>query len=308
MSAYRSLAKAYAHNKQCLVCDGGKCYDPFGKLTPGTYTASGVISEITKFSTAVYPPGTLCFLILKDNFYNESPATGDTIFITGTENFNGEHTIYSLYQNNPKKIVFYDSKNPANETFSSIVETSGWLYFAPTSKGELLTDALRVISHPGFPQVEGQGIYTYPVNPDLTRNFIYHPITKLDGIVQRTLDSNVFIMSPQVDEDIIITEVWVGGSQEISTYAEMARVFHKYWTTIPGVGEVLGWEPRDRTSDRFGVQLVRVQLGGIEWEYKEVRTHIYQHQGAMLDRQLTVQWKLAKKVKVPRPRITLIGR
>ncbi len=77
---------------------------------------------------------------------------------------------------------------------------------------------------------------------------------------------------------------------------------------MPGVGEVLGWEPRDQTSDRFGIQIVRVQLGGIDLEYKEVRAHTTQHQGSMLDRQLTLQFKLAKQVVPPKPMITLVGR
>lgn len=305
MGPFRLLARAYAHNKQCITADGGQCYDPFGKYVPTAYTACGVIDTITKYTLG---GGRLVGVKLERELFLERPAEGDTVYITGTTHFNGEHEIYSVDTSDATIFYFYDYKNDANPGPLNIVENSGWLYFAPTSKGEIMSDALRVISHPSFPQVEGQGIYTYPVNPDITRNFIYHPVTKVDGVVQRTLSSNVFIMQPQLDEDVIITEIWLGDDRKISTFAEMARVFQQYWTTIPDPGEALGWEPRDVTSDRFKIQIVRVQLGGIDFEYKEVRAHITRNQDAMLNRQLTLQFKLAKVVKPPLPSITLSGR
>lgn len=299
---FRLLARAYAHNKQCIPTDGGWCYDPFGKRTPTAYTASAIISSIRKYA------GTNdCLMVLDLEPLNELPDTADTIYVTGTDAFNGEHVVTGIESNDHKRVLFTDTHNDAAGG-SDVVENQGWIYFAPTSKGVIMTDALRVISHPGFPQVEGQGIYTYPCNPDITRNFIYHPVAKLDGVVQRTLSSNVFIMRPQVDEDIVITEIWLGGGGNVSTFAQMARVFHQYWTTMPGIGLVLGWEPRDATSDRFGVQIVRVQLGGLDFEYREVREYKQQNQNAMLDRQLTLQFKLAKKVVPPKPLITLTGR
>ncbi|UCG53560.1 MAG: hypothetical protein JSW58_08380 [Candidatus Latescibacterota bacterium] len=308
MGIYRLLSRAYAHNKQCLFQDGGQCYDPFGKFTPGAYTGVGIFSGLWKFAPSVYAGGRMCLGVIQAEIPMERPAANDTIYVTGTTNFDGEHTVYGLHNDDPTRVLFIDNKNDANAGSDAIIENAGWMYFAPTSRGDIMVEALRVISHPGFPQKEGEGIYTYPVNPDITRNFMYHPVSKLDGVVQRTLSSNVFIMSPQVDEDIIITEIWLGGQGQISAFAEMARLFHLYWTTMPSAGEVLGWEPRDRTSDRFGVQIVRVQLGGLEFEYKEVRAHVQQHQGAMLENQLTVQWKLAKRVIPPKPMITLTGR
>lgn len=308
MGPFRLLARAYSHNKQAITADQGQCYDSFGKRTPGAYTASAIIAQIAKFSHLISGDGRVCLMDLVKAPIYECPAAGDTIYVTGTDGFNGEHVVTGLHNDDPTRVYFNDTVNDPNLGAGSIVEGQGWIYFAPTSKGTIMTEALRVISHPGFPQVEGQGIYTYPANPDITRNFIYHPVAKLDGIVQRTLSSNVFVMSPQVDEDIVITEIWLGGGTQISTFAEMVRALQQYWTTIPGPGEVLGWEPRDRTSDRFGIQIVRVQLGGLDFEYNEVREFKQQHQNAMLDRQLTLQFKLAKRVVPPRPMITMTGR
>jgi hypothetical protein len=126
--------------------------------------------------------------------------------------------------------------------------------------------------------------------------------------MQRTLSSNVYITRPQLDEDTVISEIWLGGDRNLSTLSEMFRVFYKYWTTLPDPGEVLGWEPRDRTGDRFGIQLLRVQLGGLDFEYSEVREYFERNRDAYLDRQLTIQFKLARRTIPPRPQITMVGR
>ena len=169
-------------------------------------------------------------------------------------------------------------------------------------------DPARVMSHPSFPQREGEGIYTYPLPPDITRNFVYHPATKLDGSVQRTLGTSVLIAQPQVDEDIIITESWLGGNRELSTLTEMFRLFWQYWTTLPAAGQTLGWEPRDRTGDRFHIQIVQVQLGGLDFEYNEVRSFVDRNEESYLDTQLTLKFKLARITRPPRPIITMEGR
>ena len=116
-----------------------------------------------------------------------------------------------------------------------------------------LVDPARVMTHPT------EGSYTYPFNPDLTRNFVHAPAGKIDSSVQRTISSNVLIQVPQVDEDIILTEVWFGGERRLSTLASMFRTFYKFWTTIPAVGETIGWEPLDITTDRYAVHIVDVQ-------------------------------------------------
>lgn len=312
MSVFRVLARAYCHNKNSIQADGGRCYDPFGKITPTKYQTTGIVTSITKYSRYV-SGGRLCLVELSATPWQQDPQAGDTFYLSGLSGYEGEHTIQALDGIPPSQTrwLYLDNTNSPNTTrFDTILDVTNqvWVYYAPTAKGDIYVDPLRVLSHPSFTQVQGQGVYTYPVNPDITRNFIYHPTAKVDGVIQRTLSSNVYVARAQVDEDIVITEIWLGGNRVLSTLSEMARLFHSYWTTIPATGDSVAWEPRDRTSDRFLVQILRVQLGGLDMEYKEVRDHVQQYQGSYLDRQLTLQFKLTRRVRPPRPQIVLEGR
>lgn len=342
MSAQGTLNRAYHNNKQAISYDHGTGLQAGGLVVGTFYQMVARISRATRYGSHIgsgrivaleledhpYPPGDPRQLTDADkqNPVGLSEEVGaavpdvisvsglpGTIGETGTK-FDGEHEIYALdgssgYKSD-KGCIVTDTINAPNPTTSSIiVEDAGWVYIAPMSfSGVRLMDPARVISHPSFAQREGEGIYTYPFPPDITRNFVYHPATKVDGVVQRTLSSNVFIARPQLDEDVVITEIWLGGDNQLSTLTEMFRVFYAYWTTLPAAGEVLGWEPRDKTGDRFGIQIVRVQLGGIDFEYNEVRDKLSTNQDSYLNRQLTVQFKLARRVVPPRPQITMEGR
>ena len=195
----------------------------------------------------------------------------------------------------------------------SIPQDQGWCPHASgahvpylNSEGNLV-DPQRQLIHPKFREVRDQGVFYYDFNPDITRNFIYAPGLKVDGAAQRTIDSNVLIQTPQVDEDVVITEVWLGSQRKLSTLASMFRVFYDYWTTLPDVGDAISWHPADITTDRYDVQIVRVQLGGSDYEYKEVRQNASESAGAYLDKQLTLQMKIVKKVPVPKNSVTLEG-
>lgn len=321
MSVFGVLNKAYANVKSSIPYDHGRGLDPMGKRYLTTYQAKARISKATRFPLSV-SSGQLTLIELEEDLFppqdpspqgpaSASSGIADRVAISGADGFGGEHDILRLdgVPRSPRRFIILDSVNSPNETEDNIeLEDEGWLYFAPTSKGEFLVDPQRVISHPGFPQREGEGIYTYPFAPDITRNFAYHPVTKVDSLIQRTISSNVAIFQPQVEEDTIITEVWLGSDSRLSTLAEMYRVLMAYWTTLPAAGEVLGWEPRDITSDRFGIQIVNVRLGGLDHEYHEVRAVASQNQDAYLNRQLTLQFKLARRVIPSVPQIRMEGR
>lgn len=339
MSILGVLNRADHNNKGAIPYDHGTGLFPSHKVLLNPYQAVARIKRATKF-TVQSAGGSLVLLELEnhpfppgadeqnDELSEQNPLglsifglfqspTGfaDVVSVAGTDNFNGEHTVLALDgvvgQKTDKGLIIFDTLNPPNESEDDdiIEEDVGWLYLAPLSKvGEKLMDPARVMSHPSFPQREGEGIYTYPFPPDVTRNFVFHPATKLDGSVQRTLGTSVLVAQPQVDEDIIITESWLGGNRELSTLTEMFRLFWQYWTTLPAPGKTLGWEPRDRTGDRFHIQIVQVQLGGLDFEYNEVREFVDRNDGSYLDVQLTVKFKLARIARPPIPRITMEGR
>lgn len=163
-------------------------------------------------------------------------------------------------------------------------------------------DALRVMTHPGL----SDGVYEYPVNPDETKNFIYEPAKKVDAVVQRTISSNVLISTPQVEEDVVISEVWVADGG-LATLAEMFRTFHEMWTTPLSVGQTIGWEPLDVTTDRYNVEIVAVRLGGADIAYREVKPNLFSRAGSYLPTQLTLQFKIAKGFVPPKGTLTLEG-
>lgn len=167
--------------------------------------------------------------------------------------------------------------------------------------------ASRVLSHPQLTQVEGEGFYTYPFNPHLTKNFIYAPTPKVDSSAVRTVGTNILVTKPQLDEDTIITEIWTGGSGELSTLTEMARVFHAYWREPLARGQTLGWQPLDHGEGRYNVRIVSVQIGGLDYEYREVREHQEQADPSYLDTQLVLQLKLENPVLPPTGEVTLEG-
>jgi len=338
VSILGSLNRADHNNKGAMPYDHGTGLYPSHKILLNPYQHVARIKRARKFTSTVsggrlvllelenhpFPPDTdeKNIKLTEQNplglsdFGVSSSRSGlpDVVSVTGTGNFNGEHSILALDgqsgEKTDKGLILIDSINApnANPSVDVVEEDVGWLYLAPMSKGVILMDPARVMSHPSFPQREGEGIYTYPFRPDVTRNFVYHPARKLDGAVQRTIGSSILISQPQVDEDIIITESWLGGNRELSTLTEMFRLFWQYWTTIPASGKTLGWEPRDRTGDRFHIQMVQVQLGGVDFEYNEVRQFIDRNEGSYLDTQLTIKFKLAKISRPPRPMITMTGR
>lgn len=170
-----------------------------------------------------------------------------------------------------------------------------------------LVDPPRTLTHPTL------GILTYEdpisgesMNPDITRNFVLAPAQKVDTAVQRTLGSSVVVQSPQFDEDVVISEIWTGGSK-LSILAELFRQFYTFWLEIPPVGEHLTWQPADLTVESYGVYIINVTLGGVDLEYFEHREDLTTRDGAYLSQTLTVQYKIVEEVIAPAGSVTLVG-
>jgi hypothetical protein len=188
-------------------------------------------------------------------------------------------------------------------------EAVGWVTPILNAEG-FLEDPLRVLTHPSFDQEEGVGIYEYAFNPHITRNFARSPVRKVDFAIERTLTSSVLIQSPQLDEDIVITEIWVGesGESQLSTLSDMYLTFLDFWNTLPAIGESLTWEPRDLSEESYGVQIVNVQLGSAaDHEFREYRTDLSTIEGAYLARTLILQMKIVRQVEPPKGVISLVG-
>lgn len=186
------------------------------------------------------------------------------------------------------------------------VDPAGKVYSILNSEGYLV-DPQRVLTHPGFDQVEGQGIYTYPYNPDDTLNFVLAPARQLETTIQRTLAGSILVQQVQDDTDIVVTEIWRGGGDKLSTVAEMFRAFYEFSLRTPAIGEALTWEPRDLSEDSYQVQIVSVQLGSGDLQYREIREDLSTRDGAYLTETLTLKLKLVGGYKPPQSVVTLAG-
>jgi len=185
-------------------------------------------------------------------------------------------------------------------------EAIGWVTPILNAEG-FLEDPLRVLTHPSLDQEDGVGIYTYEFNPHETLNFARGPIRKIDANIQRTLTSSILVQQPQLDEDVVITEIWIGDS-ELSTTSDMYLTFLDFWNTLPALGESLTWEPRDMSEESFSVQIVNVQLGTSgDHKFNEVRSVLATIEGSYLKSTLMVQLKLVRDIKPPKGTISLVG-
>lgn len=171
----------------------------------------------------------------------------------------------------------------------------------------VIVPASRIISHPGLAQVQGEGLYTYPYNPHVTRGFILAPASRVDTTIQRTIGSNVTVQRNELAEDTIITEVWIGGGREVSTLTEMARVFYEMWRTPLQDGETIGWQPQDINVIRYNMRIVDVVIGSPRTEYIEVREFIEQRDPSYLTQSLELHLKPEAPIIPPTGQITMEG-
>jgi hypothetical protein len=123
--------------------------------------------------------------------------------------------------------------------------------------------ALCRLVHPDdstFPPV------VYYKNPDLRYNFstdvLRHPIAS----VVRTASSSKLVRFEEVEEDAIITGVWVGGGRFLSLPLFIVHQLYEYVNNPPDFNalsqEYIIWEPRNETDDTFQVEVIGLQVGG----------------------------------------------
>lgn len=185
------------------------------------------------------------------------------------------------------------------------MDLSGRVY--RVAVGDFFLDPQRILRHPSFPQVEGQGVFTYDFNPDDTLNFIYSVARKVDSQVLRTIASSVLVRSVEEPADVIIQEIWTGGSGKASALASMYRTLYNFWLTTPAVGESLTWFPQDLSTESFGVEIAGLELGGVDIAYREFRERRSSTQNALLESQLTLKLKIVGESVSPKGVVTLSG-
>lgn len=134
----------------------------------------------------------------------------------------------------------------------------------------------------------------YPRLPDRTLNFGYDRLRHVRSVIVKTLDSSAVAKFHDVEEDVIIKEVWF--AQELSTQTAFFHQLHAYLRTVLPMGRYVGWQPRDLSPKNYLVELLDVQLGGgDDFDAEEIgakRPH-------MSRSQLVLSFKLVRDVLAP---------
>lgn len=103
-------------------------------------------------------------------------------------------------------------------------------------------------------------------NPDRTINLdnavLPHPIT--DPV--KTLGTTKVIRFENLDEDVIVTEVWEADETNQRLTTALFRMFYEYLINaklVDSTGpDFITWEPRDRTTKIYNVELLSLDVGG----------------------------------------------
>lgn len=122
--------------------------------------------------------------------------------------------------------------------------------------------ALRILTHPdtaNFPPI------TYSRNPDddfnVDNDVLVAPLTEI------LLTEGTTHLSRHVKnlDDGIVTEVWNGGRGQASMPTSFFRLLYEYWKNPPAFSATnptfITWQPRDRNSFTYNVEIVSVLIG-----------------------------------------------
>ena len=103
-------------------------------------------------------------------------------------------------------------------------------------------------------------------NPDRTFNLdndvLPHPRTA--AVV--TLGTTKVLRTEEDTDDVIVTEVWQGGDALAAMPTALFRQFYEYLINAPqfqvGGTDFITWEPRDRNSFVYNIELLSLSVGG----------------------------------------------
>lgn len=133
--------------------------------------------------------------------------------------------------------------------------------FSVQSTGTTGTPAAqRTITHPDL----ASPTVTYNRNPDRTVNFLSDPLTAPLGSIRRTLGTTLPFRDASVISDVLITEVWEGGTGRASMPASFFKLLNEVWINIPTAGTFVIWDPKDLRTDgrKYNVVVIDIRVGG----------------------------------------------
>jgi len=158
----------------------------------------------------------------------------------------------------------------------------------------------RILYHPTLDALEYE--------PSVTvLGFIRDIAIGTDTNIIRTVGGNVMIERSQLADDGTVSEIWFGGDNIASTYAEFVRDIWLRKNTALGVGEYMTWHPLDLTTKGYKVRIASVTIGSPQVEYREIKEALNSLEDALITSQLTVTYKVFTPSVAPQASITLAG-
>ncbi len=113
------------------------------------------------------------------------------------------------------------------------------------------------------------------LNPTATLNFDKIPLTRPTTSVVKTIGSTRVVRFEEGEGDVVVTEVWAttGGA---SMPTSLFRLFKEYLDNAPPFTpaqvDFIVWEPRDRTTRTYQVELLGIEVGGQDFNVRDLRT------------------------------------
>jgi hypothetical protein len=154
----------------------------------------------------------------------------------------------------------------------------------------------RQMRHPYYDPI------IYPRMPDKTINLGYRQLERNRSASIQTLTAQATAWFPDPSDAVVIQEVWV--AEQLSTFTELFRQFHRYLIDPLPPGQYIGWIPRDKTWRRFHIELLDVICGQPD---EFVIEELGIEKPWFMREQLTVSFRIPQEFFHPAGEIVAIG-
>lgn len=143
----------------------------------------------------------------------------------------------------------------------------------------------------------------YPENPSRTSGFDVDVLRTVKSVLTRTEGGTALVRYTDLPDDVLIQETWDAGG-ELRVDIEFARLLYQYLITPLPVGDLIGWQPRDRSPYNYFVEIVDIKIGTNDSYHLE---EVGSEEPYMLTEPLTLIMKPVGEARAPAGILTFVG-
>lgn len=108
-------------------------------------------------------------------------------------------------------------------------------------------------------------------NPERTINLDNDVLPHPNTSSVETLGTTRVVRFDRQTQDVIVTEIWPGSQTRAAMSTAFFRMLYEYLNNAPqytiGQTDFIVWEPRDRTTKTYNVELLELRVGGPAGEF-----------------------------------------